>query len=198
MPHNQLIIDTVRELYLGGLNQRQIEMEMRRQGCLTFSRRVLHSQKTKRGTVRPGWIERFGWKEQLDAGSPRHPACMSAKHEQPTAETLESREEDGMVRPRSDETSPSPSVGNARAKEKTSLPPRLGVPAVKTDQPTANSQPPTFESFLKQVSPTMTWDWEYQKLIYKQLERITSGESRRLMIFLPPRHGPSYPLQSKR
>ena len=140
MPHNQLIIDRAREIYLkhGGTDHRAIELEMRAGGCLSFTRRVLHSQKTRSGRIRKGWIERFGWKEQLDAGSPRHLACMSAKHEQPTAETLESREEDGMVRPRSDETSPSPSVGNARAKEKTSLPPRLGVPAVKTDQPTAN------------------------------------------------------------
>ena len=37
----------------------------------------------------------------------------------------------------------------------------------------------------------MTWDWKYQKHIYKYLQRVTDGECKRLMIFLPPRHGKS-------
>jgi hypothetical protein len=47
------------------------------------------------------------------------------------------------------------------------------------------------QSWLKRISPTMTWDWEYQKIIYRELERVTRGECKRLMIFLPPRHGKS-------
>ncbi len=48
-----------------------------------------------------------------------------------------------------------------------------------------------FQAWLKSVSPEMTWNWRYQKYIYSRLQKITSGESKRLMIFLPPRHGKS-------
>jgi predicted phage terminase large subunit-like protein len=48
-----------------------------------------------------------------------------------------------------------------------------------------------FPAWLKTVSPELTWDWKYQKHIYKQLERVTDGTCKRLMIFMPPRHGKS-------
>jgi predicted phage terminase large subunit-like protein len=37
----------------------------------------------------------------------------------------------------------------------------------------------------------MTWNLKHQKLIYKYLAAVTSGDCKRLMIFLPPRHGKS-------
>ena len=37
----------------------------------------------------------------------------------------------------------------------------------------------------------MTWDARHQQHIYEHLERVTSGECKRLMIFMPPRHGKS-------
>src|SRR5215217_4813019 len=49
----------------------------------------------------------------------------------------------------------------------------------------------SFEHWLKTVSPGFTWDWEYQKLLYKKLRDVTSGKTKRLMIFMPPRHGKS-------
>ncbi|MEJ7849066.1 MAG: phage terminase large subunit [Pyrinomonadaceae bacterium] len=49
----------------------------------------------------------------------------------------------------------------------------------------------SFQDWLKAVSPEMTWDWKYQEYIYKHLKRVTDGECKRLMIFLPPRHGKS-------
>ena len=49
----------------------------------------------------------------------------------------------------------------------------------------------SFEAWLKQVSPELTWDWKYQKYIYKHLQRVTDGTCKRLMIFMPPRHGKS-------
>ena len=59
----------------------------------------------------------------------------------------------------------------------------------------ATSQPSlqlcNFQAWLKRVSPGMKWDWRHQQLIYRYLEAITRGESKRLMIFLPPRHGKS-------
>ena len=48
-----------------------------------------------------------------------------------------------------------------------------------------------FQSWLKSVSPDMTWDWKHQQYIYKYLQRVTDGTCKRLMIFLPPRHGKS-------
>src|SRR5689334_11542130 len=118
MPHNELIIDTVRELYLGGLNHREIELEMRRRGCLSFTRRVLHSQKTKSGRTRPGWIERFGWRKEL---------------EKSTAETQRRRgKKKKTIGSHADESTTSPSVSDSTDEKNPSgfSSPRLGVSAV--------------------------------------------------------------------
>ena len=48
-----------------------------------------------------------------------------------------------------------------------------------------------FKEWLKRVSPGMTWEWKHQVYIYKRLKRVTDGDCKRLMIFLPPRHGKS-------
>jgi predicted phage terminase large subunit-like protein len=48
-----------------------------------------------------------------------------------------------------------------------------------------------FPEWLWAITPGFTWDWPYLQLIDKHLDRITSGELRRLMLFLPPRHGKS-------
>ena len=37
----------------------------------------------------------------------------------------------------------------------------------------------------------MTWDWKHQVYIYKYLKRVYDGTCKRLMIFVPPRHGKS-------
>ncbi len=48
-----------------------------------------------------------------------------------------------------------------------------------------------FERWLADVSPELTWSWKYQRHVYKRLVQITSGGCKRLMIFMPPRHGKS-------
>ncbi|MEJ7846935.1 MAG: hypothetical protein WKF92_02475 [Pyrinomonadaceae bacterium] len=48
-----------------------------------------------------------------------------------------------------------------------------------------------FPKWLKKTTPQWTWYWKYQKLLYKKLNQIMLGRSKRLMIFLPPRHGKS-------
>lgn len=45
--------------------------------------------------------------------------------------------------------------------------------------------------WLEEVTPDWTWDWPHLKLIYEALHRVTTGQIRRLAIFLPPRHGKS-------
>lgn len=49
----------------------------------------------------------------------------------------------------------------------------------------------SFADWLRETSPEYTWDWNYLQYIQGHLERITSGEIKRLMIFAPPRHGKS-------
>lgn len=48
-----------------------------------------------------------------------------------------------------------------------------------------------FDRWLSVVTPSYTWTWAYQRYIMQHLERVTSGEIKRLMLFLPPRHGKS-------
>lgn len=36
--------------------------------------------------------------------------------------------------------------------------------------------------------PNYVYDWPYQRYIYERLDRVTSGELKRLMVFIPPRH----------
>jgi predicted phage terminase large subunit-like protein len=45
-----------------------------------------------------------------------------------------------------------------------------------------------FEKWLAQVSPSYIWNWPHQQFLYKHLNRVTRGECKRLMIFMPPRH----------
>lgn len=54
-----------------------------------------------------------------------------------------------------------------------------------------SSRIPEFPRWLKTVTPEFYWDWHYQHLIYQELERVTKGDCKKLMLFLPPRHGKS-------
>lgn len=48
-----------------------------------------------------------------------------------------------------------------------------------------------FERWLGEVSPELNWNWKYQRYIYTKLAEVTRGECKRLMVFMPPRHGKS-------
>lgn len=50
---------------------------------------------------------------------------------------------------------------------------------------------PPFGEWLNLVTPAYQWDWNYLAHIRQQLDRITTGEIDRLMLFVPPRHGKS-------
>jgi predicted phage terminase large subunit-like protein len=50
---------------------------------------------------------------------------------------------------------------------------------------------PSLRAWLEEASPELRWDWPHLAPIQEALERITSGELRRLMLFVPPRHGKS-------
>ncbi len=48
-----------------------------------------------------------------------------------------------------------------------------------------------FANWLYEVSPTWSWDWTWQLYVIGLLKRVTDGSIKKLMIFLPPRHGKS-------
>ena len=48
-----------------------------------------------------------------------------------------------------------------------------------------------FDDWLPIVSPHLTWDAPHQLLVRNHLTRVSAGELRRLMIFMPPQHGKS-------
>lgn len=48
-----------------------------------------------------------------------------------------------------------------------------------------------FGVWLREITPTWTWSWDYLKFIRLHLNKITQGELKRLMLFIPPRHGKS-------
>src|SRR6185295_19788227 len=56
----------------------------------------------------------------------------------------------------------------------------------RIDKPEAEIE--DFDAWLPQVTPNWTWNWPHQLFIYDALERVTNGETKRLMIFMPPRH----------
>ena len=53
--------------------------------------------------------------------------------------------------------------------------------------------PPTFSAWLRRVSPApdWRWDWPHVRHVLAALRRVTRGDTKRLMIFMPPRHGKS-------
>ncbi len=48
-----------------------------------------------------------------------------------------------------------------------------------------------FEQWLKSASSNLTWNWAHQIHLYERLKKITEGDIKRLMIFMPPRHSKS-------
>jgi hypothetical protein len=50
---------------------------------------------------------------------------------------------------------------------------------------------PTYNQWLKEVSPDFDWDWPHLLLIQKKLDAILRGDIRRLIVTVPPQHGKS-------
>lgn len=45
-----------------------------------------------------------------------------------------------------------------------------------------------FPDWLPTVTPNWTWNWRHQQYLYSALQKVTDGVTKRLMIFMPPRH----------
>ncbi|MBP7415510.1 MAG: phage terminase large subunit [Pyrinomonadaceae bacterium] len=48
-----------------------------------------------------------------------------------------------------------------------------------------------FQNWLTKNAKPFKWDWPHQLFLYKALHRVTTGECKRLIITMPPRHGKS-------
>lgn len=55
----------------------------------------------------------------------------------------------------------------------------------------ANRQNSNFGDWLEYATPTFNWHWRNLVFVRKILARVTAGKLRKLMIFMPPRHGKS-------
>ena len=176
-------------LAFGGRRHRHIEMAMRAKGYERFNRRVLYDR-FERGRLRLGWIRRFKWNV---IGS--EPPALAGGMTRPVF--------DRPMRPL--ETKRPPSVQPSDAKldpQKNSDP--ATAETMKSDtaaslanekgaetQPNKETEMKAFRNWLKRVSPGMSWDWRHQQYLYDKLADVTSGKTKRLMIFMPPRHGKS-------
>ena len=69
----------------------------------------------------------------------------------------------------------------------TSTSQRLGDSAVQS----IPDSPVSFHAWLKTMPSAWDWDLRHQLYLYEHLQRVTDGETKRLMIFMPPRHGKS-------
>lgn len=50
---------------------------------------------------------------------------------------------------------------------------------------------PPFPTWLREIAPAYRWDWAHLQYIHRALDGVTNGTTKRLMLFLPPRHGKS-------
>lgn len=55
----------------------------------------------------------------------------------------------------------------------------------------ASADVPPFRQWLPEVTPSWVWDWPYLVYIQDVLDRVTTGDLRQVMLFMPPRHGKS-------
>jgi len=127
--------------------------------------------------------------QQPDFNQPEFPAETQRRGDEENLPQINTDETDKEKNNSSDPRNPCISVAKPSS-------PRLGVSAVEYVRPpaAAGGSDVAFANFLawlKRVSPNMKWEWKHQVYIYKYLERVTKGECKRLMIFLPPRHGKS-------
>lgn len=87
-------------------------------------------------------------------------------------------------------------IANSRHRIEYARPPvRYTSPAARSraqqveQQQKQPAQP--FAAWLTEVAPQLFWEWAYTRYIREHLDLVTKGEIKRLMIFIPPRHGKS-------
>jgi predicted phage terminase large subunit-like protein len=192
MKTDQEKIDYCKRLYIehGGKYHYLIEKSMREVGY-GFSRRCLY-----RSGKRPGWIVKYGFRESLIGDEGRVTSDKSSDEWRVTSKerSVPPAVAGGYLFPCSSVSSvvkeKDLTTDNTEQTALRSCVVKENDPAThNTEHRELNSL--SFEYWLKATSPMFNWDWPYQKLLYKKLRDVTAGKTKRLMIFLPPRHGKS-------
>ena len=168
IPTNPAVADA-HALYLafGGRQHRQIEAAMRAKGYTTFTRRVFYDR-LERGKLRLGWIRRYKW--NVHGTEPPAIAC-------------------GMTRRRNPDTPKHASGVHAQPDQQKPAANRAWSDPFSRKRRRMEIR--SFRKWLERVSPGMSWDWAHLKYLYGKLADVTTGKTKRLMIFMPPRHGKS-------
>jgi hypothetical protein len=163
-------------LAFGGSQHRQIEAAMRAKGYEKFSRRVFHDR-FQRGKLSFGWIRKFQW--NVYGSEPPALAGGMTRGPRSRIEYTPAQSPAPQVSTKAGST-----VGRTNSKD----------PAGETRAGRDNAVPVAdadFKKWLKRASPNMCWSWPHLNYLYAKLAEVTSGKTKRLMIFMPPRHGKS-------
>ena len=192
------IVADAHALYLafGGRQHRRIEEAMRAKGYTKFSRRVFYDR-YERGHLTLGWMRRYGW-NVVGSNPPALVCGMTRPNFPPVTENKAKSlnpapidqtgpsETNEMLKENTDETEQQKATFISGSESNSASP----TPDVKPAN-TSPKQMEQFQKWLKRIAPNMQWDAAHQQYLYSKLDDITSGRSKRLMIFMPPRHGKS-------
>jgi predicted phage terminase large subunit-like protein len=195
-------LETCRKLFFQykGREHARIEREMRGNGFPDFNRRCLYA----RG-VRSGWIEQYGWDREIqwkhlpEGSQPGAPTTVSepsttSRHESAQKDSRQDAKTPSQNRLRQRAAS---SVGTNSATDNADQNGSANAPvsmsSVRSVAKTGSSAPLNeFHEWIKKVSPPMfDWDAKHLRHVIEKLQLFTEGKIKRLMIFMPPRHGKS-------
>jgi predicted phage terminase large subunit-like protein len=202
----QLRLQTCQRLFFqyNGREHARIEREMRAGGFPDFNRRCLYA----RG-VRSGWIEQHGWDRELQCSVNSEQRTVNSRGNEVSTESGSDRgisSASTQTTSRQDAKTPSQnrlrqraasSVGTNSATDNAdqngSANASVSMSSVRSVAKTGSSAPLNdFHAWIKKVSPPMfDWDAKHLKHVIEKLQLVTEGKIKRLMIFMPPRHGKS-------
>ena len=196
------IVTDARALYMAfeGRQHRLIEAAMRARGWKRFSRRVLYGR-TERGKTRPGWVQKFGWmierpvssQSSENVASPNNLASPASVETDLKADVESPNEFKQFVQDEQDINSRSHPAYPVYPVDISSVseadPQTVWVDPMSPERRRAEIR--ELRKWLQSVSPKMRWDWVHLRYLYRKLADVTTGRTKRLMIFMPPRHGKS-------
>jgi len=184
-------INAAKELYFEHMSAGEIARTMNNMGWTEFETSELvgnHGRGMKGLASGLSWrvqrdeIERAARAEETITGEPGKSLAPAEAERRKEGKNLPAN---GRERTRIEKTEAQPLENSCEQPERQSLSAQHG------GKPQEVSAPPSFSEWLKRQEPQWFWNWPYQRYIYKALKRIETGKSKRLMIFLPPRHGKS-------
>ncbi|MBK9526869.1 MAG: phage terminase large subunit [Acidobacteria bacterium] len=187
-------VEACRVLYLNcqGRHHDYIQQEMRKLGNDRWNNRCLYARWSN-GTYIPGWPERFGWKSEPPASAGGIP-----RRERNLAKSRNRSKQRRLLKLAAKAGNAASNAGNAAAPGCTAGPSGLSEANNPGNEPTSDSTNSTspknsqnFLSWLKKLSGPYNWDWNFQRYVIEKLEAFERGDTRRLMLFVPPRHGKS-------